>query len=517
VLFNSIGFVFAFLPAVVAGYYLLALSPLRALRRPFLIAATLVFYALGGKQFVPLLLASVLLNFVAGQVVGRLRETRWRAPAIAAAVVLNLILLGYYKYFDFLLDSMSALTGQGFAIEHIALPLGISFFTFIQIGYLVDVSRGRMQAAGPLDYASFVLFFPQLLAGPLVQYKETAPQLAQPVVRGTVGRNILIGLVIFALGLFKKTVVADTAGLYAGPVFAAARAGDPVGLVDTWLAAFAYTAQVYFDFSGYSDMAIGTARMLGIVLPLNFHSPLRSESVVELWRRWHMTLGRWVQTYVFQPVSIPLARFAADRRFGDFGTLACAVLVPTMVSMLIVGVWHGAGWTFVIFGLMQGAYMATNEIFAFIRKDARKARRKAKLPAPAWYRPLARTATLLAFVLSIIPFGSPDLASAGRMFAAMAGQGGALVGGHGWPLGVAGALAATAGCYLAVYLLPNTQEVMARFGPVLEWSKWQKVDPSPVRAEWRMSPFWTIAAGLVLFLGAAFITRGSTQFIYFNF
>lgn len=275
-LFNSVNFIFLFLPIVVAGYYVLALSPLAMLRRPFLILATLVFYAFAGSQFIGLLLASVALNFVASQVIAGLGDRpAARSGAVALAVIGNLLVLGYFKYFTFILRTLNDAFAAGFEIERILLPLGISFFTFQQIGYLVDVSRGRIKPAGPLDYASFVLFFPQLLAGPIVQYAEVEAQHRASPQRGLIGANILIGLAIFAIGLFKKTVIADTLALYALPVFKAANAGEALGLIDTWIAAFAYTAQVYFDFSGYSDMAIGTARMLGIVLPINFLSPLR--------------------------------------------------------------------------------------------------------------------------------------------------------------------------------------------------------------------------------------------------
>ena len=473
-LFNSIGFLFGFLPVVVGLYYVLAFSPLHALRRPLLILATLVFYAIGGAQFLPLLLASTVFNYLAGFAVERLASVRGgkaKPLALVAAILANIALLGYFKYFNFLALSANEAFGTSFAIERIALPLGISFFTFQQIGYLVDVSRGRIAAGKPLDYLSFVLFFPQLLAGPIVQYAEVVPQHQAKPLWGGAGRNILVGLVIFAIGLAKKTAIADTAALYAGPVFAASAAGGPVGLVDSWLGAFAYTAQVYFDFSGYSDMAIGTARMLGIVLPLNFHSPLRSASVVEIWRRWHITLGRWVQSYVFQPISLALARRAAAMQLGAWGTLALAVLLPTMTSMLIVGVWHGAGWTFVVFGLMQGAYMATNEVWTALRRPHRKARKKAGLAEAVWHDPLARVATLIAFTISIVPFGSGSLTDMGIMLRAMAGAGDLLLVPAEWPLGLWAAVATVLACYLIVFLCPNTQQIMARFDPVLEWSQ----------------------------------------------
>ncbi len=518
-LFNSISFIFAFLPIVVAGYYLLSLSPLAFLRRPFLILATLGFYGLAGAQFLPLLLASVVLNFIAGQVIGRLgARAGAKAGVIALAVITNLLVLGYFKYFNFLLTAINDAFGAGFALESILLPLGISFFTFQQIGYLVDVSRGKIKPAGALDYGSFVLFFPQLLAGPIVQYAEVIDQHRRKPRWGEVGRNILIGLAIFAIGLFKKTVIADTLALYASPIFVGVGEGNAIGMVDAWIAAFAYTAQVYFDFSGYSDMAIGTARMLGIVLPLNFLSPLRSKSVVEIWRRWHATLGRWVQLYIFQPIAVPCARFAAMRGLGKWGTVCVAVVVPTMVSMLVIGVWHGAGWTFVIFGLMQGIYMSVNEAWAAYRKPVRKARKKAGQSAPAWHSPVARAATLLAFVAAIIPFGARNGIEMLSILAAALGGTEFLVVQPDWPLGLTAAALFTLAAYAIIYLLPNSHEIMGRFEPVIDWrADWAKRAVSPVQILWRMSLGWALLTALTLFLGVAFIMRGTTEFIYFNF
>ncbi|WP_095012033.1 MBOAT family O-acyltransferase [Tsuneonella mangrovi] len=515
-LFNSIGFVFGFLPFVVAGYYLLALTRLAALRRPFMIVATLAFYALGGPQFVPLLLVSVALNYLAAVCIARVREN-WRFAAMAAAVIANVAVLGYFKYIEFVLRTLNTLFDSGFTLEKVIFPLGISFFTFQQIGYLVDVSRGRFGPGKPLDYASFVLFFPQLLAGPIVRYEETVRQHREPVSCGRIGQSILIGLVIFSIGLFKKTVIADTLALNAAPVFGGAKVGTPLGWLDSWIGALSYTGQVYFDFSGYSDMAIGAARMFGIVLPLNFHSPLRSTSVVEIWRRWHITLGRWVQSYVFQPLSLSLTRVAIGSGFGAWGALGLGVIVPTMIAMMVVGIWHGAGWTFVLFGLMQGIYMATNEAWAMLRKDARKQRRKAGLPAHGWHRPAAQAATVLAFVVSMVPFGSANLHSAFAMLAAMAGGGDGLAAHAQWPLGVVGALAATAACYIAMFAVPNTQQIMGRFDPVLEWPRWRALETYRGWCQWRMAARWTIAAAIVFFLGVAFISRGTSAFIYFNF
>lgn len=512
-LFNSIGYLFAFLPAVVLLVRLAGRFASPCVVRAILVAATLVFYAMGGPRLLPLLLASTAANCAAGQLIARTADRpRVQSLVVGAGVIGNLLFLGWFKYANFAIASWAALAGTPAHLLEIALPLGISFYTFQQIGYLVDMRRGRAASEDPLSYASFVLFFPQLLAGPIVQHRELAPQLAARPTR-PVGSDVVVGLTILAIGLFKKTVVADTAALYAAPGFVAAGAPGPIGMLDAWLTALAYTVQVYFDFSGYSDMAIGSARMLGIVLPLNFHSPLRAGSVVEIWRRWHITLGRWVQSYIFQPVAIPMARLAATAGAGKWGTLLLSVVVPTMLTMLVVGVWHGAGWTFVLFGLMQGVAMSVNEAWALYRKKARRTRKGVH---PGWHRPVAVAATLLTFNLSIVPFGSPDLATAGRLFAAMAGASGWLAVPAAWPLGATGAGLCVAALYLAVFLVPNTQQIMARFEPVLEASKW--VDPAAGgRAVWMPTLGWAVFTGAVLFLGVAFISRGAVKFVYFNF
>lgn len=280
--FNSVEYILVFLPLLLLAYHGLAARLGRVFRQLLLIAATLVFYAWGGAKFVPLLLGSIVLNYAAALIIEKTATTPARQHILLLlAVAANIVFLGYFKYLNFLADIWTSLAGGTLRVEHIALPLGISFFTFQQIGFLVEVSRGRQGAGKPLDYASFVLFFPQILAGPITQYAEIVPQLRDRMARGTVAPAIQIGLALFAIGLFKKTVIADTLALYASPAFEAARGGGPLGFLDTWLSAFAYTGQVYFDFSGYSDMAIGTARMFGLILPLNFHSPLRSQSVVE--------------------------------------------------------------------------------------------------------------------------------------------------------------------------------------------------------------------------------------------
>jgi len=510
-LFNSAGFLLLFLPVALALYHLLFARSERW-RQAFLIALTILFYAIGGKKFVALLLLSVVVNYaVARWISARRRAGRSVRWPLVVGIGFDLALLFYFKYFAAAIIGVDGLFGLHVPLRHIALPLGISFFTFQQIGFLVDLARGRFEMKRAVDYAGFVLFFPQLLAGPIVRYEELVPQLrTRPP--GAASANILIGLTIFAIGLFKKVIIADSVATLAAPVFDAAAGGTTPGMAACWIAAFAYTAQIYFDFSGYSDMAIGTARMFGVVLPLNFHSPLRASSIIELWRRWHVTLSRWAQSYIFQPLTIPLARFSADHAPGKLASFLLSFAVPIMLSMVVIGVWHGAGWTFLLFGVLQGLYLVVNEYWRMTHRKARKAR---KGPPPIYVEPMYRALTLVAFVVSEVAFRAPALDVVGRMYGAMIGLGGGAA--VALPGGLAGALAILAVIYGIIYLAPNTQAIMARFEPVLDWAKWRKIDPPRFAVEWRLSAGWTIASAVLLFAGFVLMMRGTTNFIYFNF
>jgi alginate O-acetyltransferase complex protein AlgI len=513
--FNSVLFIFGFLPATVIGYYSIALSRLYWFRLPFLILATAAFYARGSSQFLILLLASVTANYAAGTLIAGSKGFRARCW-LWIGVIANLAVLLWFKYAIFVASNLNAIFDAGFKVEQVALPLGISFYTFQQIAFLVDTSRRQIEKPGLINYFAFVLFFPQLLAGPISLAREIVPQMAVRPKWPTVPANILVGLTIFGLGMFKKTVIADTAALWAGPIFDGAAAGAAPGVVVAWGGALAYTLQIYFDFSGYSDMAIGVARMFGILLPLNFHSPLRSTSIIDLWRRWHMTLGRFVQTYFFQPLAIPLTRFCSDRGLGDGISLVFSTLLPSFLALVIIGAWHGGNWTFILFGAMHGTFMVINEGWNYLTKKRRKDRKN-----PRWRNVLAGALTLLAFVAAAVPFRSADVTTALRVLAGMAGLN---VGPDTWnvwpvltPLGAWGLYPLLGIGFLSVYLLPNTQQIMTRITPSLEWPKWRKVDPAVFGFEWRPTVSWSIAGGIVLMLGVIFVARGTTQFVYFAF
>src|ERR1700726_290752 len=344
-LFSSYTFLFQFLPAVVLAFAAARQHSPRA-GIVVLAGASLFFYGAWRPVYLLLLIASIAVNFSLGL---RMEDPLRRRNIGALGVALNLAVLCYFKYTNFIFDGVNMLTGAPLPFFNIVLPLGISFFTFQQIAYLVDVMRGARVERDIVSYTLFVSFFPHLIAGPLVHHAEMIPQFK----RGRTGRSAVLaarGLAIFAAGLFKKEVIADNLAQFVSPVFAHLDAGGGVTTQWAWLSTLAYSLQIYFDFSGYSDMAIGLALLFGIRLPVNFRSPYQALSIVEFWRRWHITLSRFLRDYLY----IPLGgnRFGKQRRY-----------INLMVTMLLGGLWHGAGWNFLIWGGLHGVYLSINHLW----------------------------------------------------------------------------------------------------------------------------------------------------------
>ncbi len=391
-LFNSQTFVLLFLPCVLSLYY--AAADRRRLRQGVMVAASLVFYGWWDVRFVPLLMGLTLANWLVVRAYGRWRRDAW----LVGGVVLNLAVLGVCKYADFAADSLAWLLGTAHEPFGIVLPLGISFFTFQKISYLVDLRRGDRHLYGLLEFAAFVTFFPQLIAGPLVRHNEIIPQFTLPPRRPDVWQNLSRGAALFLIGLAKKAAIADTVALVCDPVFSRVAGGALPNLAEAWAAAGAYTLQIYFDFSGYSDMAIGLGLMFGFRLPLNFAAPYRAASIREFWRRWHITLSRFLRDYLY----IPLGGNRAGR---------ARQAVNVVATMLLGGLWHGAAWTFVAWGGLHGLALAANGAWA-----------SAGLRMPR----LAGWALTMPFVMiGWVLFRSPDFGTAARVLGGMAGANGA--------------------------------------------------------------------------------------------
>jgi D-alanyl-lipoteichoic acid acyltransferase DltB (MBOAT superfamily) len=415
-LFNSPEFIFGFLPLTLLGFFLLARwSTQWALA--WLTLASLFFYGWWNPKWLPLMLASIAFNFMAGREIaaramGRdtgLLASLSRRTLLVGAIAINLALLVYFKYAAFLIDSAAWLAGSAYRFEAAELPLGISFFTFTQIAFLVDVHQRKAADFDPVRYGLFVTYYPHLVAGPILHHKEMMPQFARPDIFRFSAERLADGGVIFILGLFKKTVLADAFGGYARPAFAAAQT-QALSLFEAWGAALSYTLQIYFDFSGYSDMAIGLALMIGVQLPMNFNSPYKARNIAEFWRRWHMTLSRFLRDYLYIPLG-------GNRRGPARQQL------NLMATMLLGGLWHGAGWTFVIWGGLHGLYLV---VFHAWRRLVEGLGQRHTITTHIT-APISWLATFLAVVVAWVFFRAADLPTALNVLYGMAGRNGAVL------------------------------------------------------------------------------------------
>ena len=339
-LFNSYEFIFAFLPITFFIYFYLNHKRLTEASKGFLVFSSLFFYSWWNIAYLPIILSSMLFNYVVGNSLnsGEGHHRFSKKTLLIFGILANVVLLGYFKYMDFFIENINLVSGSNIDLLNLALPLAISFFTFQQISYLVDSYRQETHEYDFLNYALFVTFFPQLIAGPIVHHKEMMPQFAN--VRNKVKnyRNIAIGLFIFSIGLFKKVVIADTFAVWATAGFDTA---ETLNLFEAWATSLSYTFQLYFDFSGYTDMAIGAALLFNINLPINFNSPYKATDIQDFWRRWHITLSRFLRDYVYIPLG--------GNRKGEFRTYN-----NLLATFIIGGIWHGAGWTFVFWGFLHG-------------------------------------------------------------------------------------------------------------------------------------------------------------------
>ncbi len=403
-LFNSYAFIVVFLPASVAGYHFLRKWGLDRGAIGFLVVASLFFYGWWNPVYLFLLLVLIVGNFFAVRMLLAIPAERkvLRRTLTTLAIGGNLAVLGYFKYANFVIGNLETLLGQDLTLRSIVLPLGISFFTFQKIALLVDTYQGKVTRLRLLDYMLFVSFFPQLIAGPIVHHSEVIPQFNQ---RGGVTATLFApALTMFIIGLGKKVLLADHLSAYATPGFDAVAAGTAPSVLAGWTAALAYTLQLYFDFSGYSDMAIGAALMFGIRLPINFASPYKADSIIAFWRQWHITLSNFLRVYLY----IPLGgnRHGRSRQFAAL-----------LVTMVLGGFWHGAAWTFVVWGTLQGIFLVINHVW-------RGFRRRAGFQTNALGRLGGHLLTFLAVVVGWVFFRADSLPAAFAMLKGMAGTNG---------------------------------------------------------------------------------------------
>ncbi|WNK01316.1 MBOAT family protein [Thalassospiraceae bacterium LMO-JJ14] len=508
-LFNSYTFLFAFLPLTLLGFAVLAnIGNARAVML-WLLAMSLVFYAWWNPVYLILLIGSVVVNHGLGRILAQgTRAGVANKPVLIAGIALNLGLIGWFKYLGFFAGIADAVSGAGFGPVEVALPLAISFFTFQQIAYLVDCHKGIAGEGDFFKYALFVTFFPQLIAGPIVHHSEVMGQYERAFSKSLSSRHAAIGLTLIAAGLFKKVVIADHLALYASPVFADADAGMSLGFARAWSGTLAYTLQIYFDFSGYSDMAVGLARLFGVRLPVNFFSPYRTTSIIEFWRRWHMTLSRFLRDYLYVPLGG--SRKGAPRRY-----------VNLMVTMLLGGLWHGAGWTFVVWGGLHGLFLIINHGWRHIRK------RFGWQGQGTAYRLVAWAVTFFAVALAWVFFRAETFGGAMIMLHGMAGLNDLLP-----ALGIVdGAVIADqdvnfqtarrAWRWIAVALviavaMPNIYQLMRRYRPALGVPDKRFKLPGGIRPEWRLTMPWAFGSAVLALVAFLMLTQVS-EFLYFRF
>jgi len=489
VLFTSYAFIVLFFPVVAILFRGFARWGFRA-AGTWLLLSSLFFYGYAFPAFLPVLLLSIVFNYLMGWSIVRFRG-KGSGLLLAAGVTINLAALGYFKYARFLADTFRPAWTLRWHLDAVALPLGISFFTFTQIAFLVDARRGLVRDLHPVRYALFVSYFPHLIAGPILHHREMTDQFKDPGRYRPRAENLAAGATVFIAGLFKKICLADPLAVYVTPAF---QAGQPPGFWGAWVGALSYSFQLYFDFSGYCDMATGLSLLLGFRLPMNFNSPYRALNIADFWRRWHMTLSRFLRDYLYIPLG-------GGRRGSGRKILNVAV------TMLLGGLWHGANWTFVLWGGLHGAYLMVHQLWS--QFAVRRGWDRTK-PSEIG-RALSVAVTFLAVLVGWVVFRAPNIDTAWVVLRGMAGRNGVeTVGGLGGVLWIRLALSG-----VLVWFAPNISQWMRAMNPYLD----PTVPPARWQADlaWRPSWGWWLWAALLFWVAWVSAASVPSTFLYYQF
>jgi alginate O-acetyltransferase complex protein AlgI len=541
-LFNSYAFIFAFLPVSVGVFFVLgAISRTWALR--WIIVASLFFYAWWRPLNVLIIAPSILVNFILARLLQRLGGQDKRGASkmiLLLGISFNIAFLGSFKYANFAVGVVNDVFGTHAVLAQIILPLGISFITFQKIAFLVDVHAQRIESFTLQDYCLFVLFFPQLIAGPIVHYREMMPQFhGAPCIFDK--ENVSVGLTLFVFGLFKKTFFADSIAPLVTSIYNQAALGHNLSFLSAWMAALGFTLQIYFDFSGYTDMALGIARFFGIRLPPNFNSPLRASSIIDFWLRWHMTLTRFLTAYIYNPLALSLTRRRLAKgqagigvRHTTIGAFAELLMFPTLLTMFVSGIWHGAGYTFILWGIIHGLFLTVNHAWRILGRQL--------WPDKASYtrfmQPFGFVLTFLCVAASMVVFRSPTVGTASRLLEGMIGLNGVALpesiydrlqplGRLLHQVGVARGIDPGVGFTLTLFWIlilgifalasPNTLRLLGGHEPALGWK------PSPENmgalgkaTVWNASLAWALIVA-VLAAVAILHVGGGSEFLYWQF
>jgi alginate O-acetyltransferase complex protein AlgI len=540
-LFNSHEFIFVFLPVTVAGFFAIGVvSRTWALR--WIIFTSLFFYAWWRPLNVLIIAPSILMNFGLARALLRLgddeKHSYARTMVLWLGIAFNVAFLGYFKYTDFATSTINDAFGANLVLTHIILPLGISFITFQKIAFLIDVHAGRVKSFTFEDYCLFVLFFPQLIAGPIVHYREMMPQFhAAPCRFDRV--NVAVGLTLLVFGLFKKTVLADNIAPLVTPIYEQAAAGNHISLPWAWMAAIGFTLQIYFDFSGYTDMALGLARFFGVRLPPNFNSPLQASSIIDFWMRWHMTLTRFLTAYIYNPLVISLTRRRAEKGHpgldGANATVvafAYLVMFPTLLTFFLAGIWHGAGYGFIVFGLLHGIFLTVNRAWRFVVPKLWPVRAR----YDQFMKPIGIVLVIIAASTANVFFRSSTIEGALNLLKGMIGAGGGemtqvfvdrLWPLAGWLQSIGVISAAGSGRNVVIFIwiaillsvalfCPNTLQILARYEPALGVKPPSTQGAVGAAIDWNTSLPWAIAVSVLAVMGVISL-GGANEFLYWQF
>lgn len=499
-LFNSGQFILIFLPLVLTGFFLAGKSR-HYFKVIWLIAASIFFIGYGDSRYLVLIIISIIINYYLALRITKFRHNpRLSRSLLTVGVVANLGTLGYFKYAEFIIDNFNAITSSNFTFGTVILPLGISFFTFEQISYLVDAYQGKLVKNTWLTYSFFITFFPYFSAGPIVRQGEIVPQLEEKDSFTFNLENLAVGITFFSIGLFKKLVLADNLASYINVIFASAEASLNLSVIETWSGVIAFGFQLYFDFSGYSDIAIGVARMFGLILPVNFYSPYKSLNIIDFWRTWHISLSNFLRDYLYIPLG--------GNRFGKFRQY-----LNLMITMVLGGLWHGASWTFAIWGGLHGLYLVINHSWL----NWLKLKEKTVYFSSFYWRLIAHILTLIAVTLAWVFFRAATLNGTTYLLGSMLGVNAKLIPAefkNDYLLFLGHILIST----LIIFCLPNTSELMKKYRPNLTTKKL----PSPTGLAKLIT--WQANLGYQVFLGflwfgilLKFFSAGASQFIYLQF
>ncbi len=511
-LFNSHLFIFLFLPFTLIIFHLLNKCKLVKFKLEFLIFISLFFYSWWNPKYLFLLLASILCNYV----IGKLINTGKSKFKLILGISFNLLIIGYYKYTNFFLENINIIFERNSILETIILPLGISYFTFQQITYLVDCFLGKVKQQNLKRYFLYVSFFPQIISGPIVRHDFMMPQIVNNLNKSFNINFLNIGLTTFIIGLFKKVVIADNLALYANPVFNLSENGFILNFFDAWAGALAYTFQIYFDFSGYMDMALGIGLMFGIVLPINFFSPFKAKNISEFWMCWHITLGNLARNYLYFPLSIFFSRKAIENNYGSYKNFFLSLSVPTLISFSLIGFWHGAAWNFIVFGLINGFYIIIYNLWVSVKKKY-----NVKVKMSFLNNILSQIITFSCIVVALIFFRSKNIESALHYVKSIFGFGNFNLENI-FQIGVFASepytgIMSLLFCFFVVFLLPNTQESVFQFAKN-DFNKQNMIRKrkSVINFRWQPNVLW-ITISLILFVSSILSLNKESEFIYLQF